>query len=122
YESHPIKPGDPVYAMTMVPRTGGAYAEYASVPAMFVARKPTSLSHVEAAGVPLAALTAWGAVVEVARAHEGQRILIHAGAGGVGHFAVHFAAFFGAHVIATGSPRNETWLRERGAREFVDYT
>jgi NADPH:quinone reductase-like Zn-dependent oxidoreductase len=122
YESHPIKPGDEVYAMTMVPRIGGAYAEYATVPAMFVARKPRALSHVEAAGVPLAALTAWGAVVDVAKAHEGQRILIHAGAGGVGHFAVQFASFFGAYVIATGSPRNEEWLRELGAREFIDYT
>lgn len=122
YEAHPIKPGDEVYAMTMVPRTQGTYAEYAAVPAMFVARKPRALSHVEAAGVPLAALTAWGAVVEVAKAHEGQRMLIHAGAGGVGHFAVQFASFFGAHVIATGSPRNEGWLRELGAREFIDYT
>ncbi len=122
YEAHPFKVGDEVYGMTMVPRIPGAYAEYASVPAMFLARKPRSLSHVEAAGVPLAALTAWAAVVDVAKAHEGQRILIHAGAGGVGHFAVQFAEFFGAHVIATGSARNEEWLRELGAREFIDYT
>ncbi|MDO7880931.1 NADP-dependent oxidoreductase [Antiquaquibacter soli] len=122
FESHPLKPGDEVYGMTMVPRIAGAYAEYAAVPAMFLARKPRALSHVEAAGVPLAALTAWGAVVDVAKAHEGQRILIHAGAGGVGHFAVQFASFFGGHVIATGSPRNEDWLRDLGAREFVDYT
>lgn len=121
YHGHPIKPGDEVYGMTMVPRFDGAYAEYLTVPALCVARKPKGLSHVEAAGVPLAALTAWGAVVEVAKAHEGQRVLIHAGAGGVGHFAVQFAAFFGAHVIATGSERNEGWLRELGAREFVDY-
>lgn len=121
YHGHPIKPGDEVYGMTMVPRFDGAYAEYLTVPALCVARKPKALSHVEAAGVPLAALTAWGAVVEVAKAHEGQRMLIHAGAGGVGHFAVQFAAFFGAHVIATGSERNEGWLRELGAREFVDY-
>ena len=72
--------------------------------------------------MPLAALTAWGAVVEVAKAHEGQRMLIHAGAGGVGHFAVQFASFFGAHVIATGSTRNVGWLRELGAREVVDYS
>lgn len=121
YAAHPLKPGDEVYGMTMVPRLDGAYAEFASVPAIALARKPKSLSHVEAAGVPLAALTAWGAVVEVAKAHEGQRILIHAGAGGVGHFAVQFGAFFGAHVIATGSARNLSWLRELGAREVVDY-
>ncbi len=122
YAAHPIKTGDEVFGMTMVPRLGGAYAEYLTVPATCLTRKPRALSHVEAAGVPVAALTAWGAVVDVAKAHEGQRILVHAGAGGVGHFAVQFAAFFGAHVIATGSPRNAGWLRELGASEVIDYT
>ncbi|PJJ55749.1 NADP-dependent oxidoreductase [Compostimonas suwonensis] len=122
YESHPLQPGDEVYGMAMVPRISGSYAEYVSVPSLSVARKPGKLSHVEAAGVPLAALTAWGMVVEVARAHEGQRILIHAGGGGVGHFAVQFAAYFGAHVIATGSSRNVGWLHELGAAQTVDYT
>lgn len=122
YAAHPIKVGDEVFGMTMVPRLGGAYAEYLTVPATCLTRKPRALSHVEAAGVPVAALTAWGAVVDVAKAHEGQRILVHAGAGGVGHFAVQFAAFFGAHVVATGSPRNADWLRELGASEVVDYT
>jgi NADPH:quinone reductase-like Zn-dependent oxidoreductase len=60
-------------------------------------------------------------VVEIAKAHEGQRILIHAGAGGVGHFAVQFAKFFGAYVIATGSARNVSWLQELGANEVIDY-
>lgn len=122
YEAHPIKPGDSVYGMTLVPHFGGAYAEYMSVPAPFLTKKPKALSHVEAAAVPLAALTAWGAVVEVAKAHEGQRMLIHAGAGGVGHFAVQFAEFFGARVISTGSDRNLSWLRELGAAEVIDYT
>ncbi|MEP6481334.1 MAG: NADP-dependent oxidoreductase [Rhodoglobus sp.] len=122
YESHPLKPGDEVYGMTMVPRFGGAYAEYLSVPAMCAARKPRALSHVEAAAVPVAAMTAWGAVVDVAKAHEGQRVLIHAGAGGVGHFAIQFANFFGAHVITTGSTRNASWLRQLGASEVIDYT
>ena len=121
YDSHPIKAGDEVYGMVMVPRFGGSYAEYLTVPAMSLAKKPAGLSHIEAAGVPLAALTAWGMVVEVAKAHEGQRILIHAGAGGVGHFAVQFASYFGAHVIATGSARNQEWLRELGAAETIDY-
>ena len=122
YEGHPFQPGDEVYGMAAVPRHGGTYAEYVAVPAMSLARKPKALSHVEAAGVPLAALTAWGMVVELAKAHEGQRILIHAGAGGVGHFAVQFARFFGAWVIATGSTRNVDWLRELGASEVIDYT
>lgn len=122
YESHPLQPGTAVFGMLPFPRTGGSYAEYAVVPSLSVARKPASLSHVEAAGVPLAALTAWGLVVETARAHEGQRILIHAGSGGVGHFAVQIAAYFGAHVTATGSGANAAWLRELGATVVVDYS
>jgi NADPH:quinone reductase-like Zn-dependent oxidoreductase len=122
YEGHSIKPGDEVYGMVMVPRFAGSYAEYVTVSSLSIAKKPRSISHLEAAGVPLAALTAWGMVVEVAKAHEGQRILIHAGAGGVGHFAVQFAKYFGAYVITTGSERNQTWLRELGAHEVIDYS
>jgi NADPH:quinone reductase-like Zn-dependent oxidoreductase len=121
YAAHPLRPGTEVFGMGMVPRMSGAYAEYLSVSSLSVIRKPASLSHVEAAAVPVAALTAWGMVVETAKAHEGQRMLIHAGAGGVGHFAVQFAAYFGAHVIATASARNGAWLRELGAAEVVDY-
>ncbi len=122
YESHPLQPGTPVFGMVPFPRSGGTYTEFAVVPSLSVARKPASLSHVEAAGVPLAALTAWGLVVETAHAHEGQRVLIHAGSGGVGHFAVQLAAYFGAHVTATGSARNGSWLRELGASVVIDYT
>ncbi len=122
YESHPFPAGTEVFGMVPTPRTPGTYAEYTVVPSLSLARKPASLSHVEAAGVPLAALTAWGLVVETALAHEGQRILIHAGSGGVGHFAVQFAAYFGAHVITTGSAHNLDWLRELGAAEVIDYT
>jgi len=121
YEAHPLQPGTEVYGMVPVPRAGGSYAEYLTANVLNVTRKPARLSHVEAAAVPLAALTAWGMVVETAKAHEGQRILIHAGAGGVGHFAVQFAAYFGAHVITTSSARNAGWLRELGAAEVVDY-
>jgi NADPH:quinone reductase-like Zn-dependent oxidoreductase len=92
------------------------------VSTLSVIRKPTVLSHIEAAGVPLAALTAWGLVVDVAKAHEGQKMLIHAGSGGVGHFAVQLASYFGAHVIATGSSKNVEWLRELGAAEVIDYS
>jgi NADPH:quinone reductase-like Zn-dependent oxidoreductase len=122
FEAHPIKPGDEVYGVVAVPRVSGSYAEYVSVQGMSIAKRPKALSHVEAAGVPTAALTAWGVVVEVAKAHEGQRMLIHGGAGGVGHFAVQFARFFGAYVIATGSPRSLPWLEELGANETIDYT
>lgn len=122
YETHPLQPGTPVFGMAAFPRSGGTYTEFAVVPSLSVARKPASLSHVEAAGVPLAALTAWGLVVETAHAHEGQRMLIHAGSGGVGHFAVQLAAYFGAHVTATASGANASWLRELGASDVVDYT
>ncbi|WP_159499233.1 NADP-dependent oxidoreductase [Microbacterium sp. 18062] len=121
YEAHPLPPGTEVYGMVPFPRTGGSYAEYVVVPSQSVARKPSSLSHVEAAGVPLAALTAWGLVVETAHAHEGQRMLIHAGSGGVGHFAVQLAAYFGAHVTVTASDRNADWLHELGAAVVLDY-
>lgn len=121
FEAHPLQPGTPVFGMAPFPRSGGTYAEYVVAPSMSVARKPSSLSHVEAAGVPLAALTAWGLVVETARAHEGQRVLIHAGGGGVGHFAVQFAAYFGAHVTVTASSGNAAWLRELGASVVIDY-
>ena len=122
YEAHPFPPGTEVYGMVPFPRSGGTYAEYAVLPEASVCPKPASLSFTEAAGVPLAALTAWGMVVDVARAHEGQRMLIRAGAGGVGHFAVQLAAYFGAHVTTTGSARNQGWLRELGASQVIDYT
>jgi NADPH:quinone reductase-like Zn-dependent oxidoreductase len=122
FEGHALNVGDEVYGMMSVPRGAGSYAEYVAVPSLQVTRKPRSLSLVEAAGVPLAALTAWGMVVELAKAHEGQRMLIHAAAGGVGHFAVQFARYFGARVTATGSTRNQGWLRELGASAVIDYS
>ncbi|MFN3707498.1 NADP-dependent oxidoreductase [Microcella sp.] len=122
YQAHPLQPGRRVYGMTMVPRLDGTYAEYAVVPEAFLTPAPTTLSPVEAAAVPLAALTAWGMVVDVARAHDGQRMLIHAGAGGVGHFAVQLAAYFGARVTATASQRNVGWLHELGASRVIDYS
>jgi NADPH:quinone reductase-like Zn-dependent oxidoreductase len=122
YEAHPLQPGTEVYGMVPVPRYSGSYGQYIAVPSLSIARKPPTLSHVEAAAVPVAALTAWGMVVELAKAHDGQRVLIHAGSGGVGHFAVQFAKYFGAHVTATGSTRNLEWLRELGASVAIDYT
>ncbi|KAA9089884.1 NADP-dependent oxidoreductase [Microbacterium radiodurans] len=121
YEAHELQPGTEVFGMLPFPRSGGSYAEYAVVPSLSVTRKPAGLSHVEAAGVPLAALTAWGLVVETALAHEGQRMLIHAGPGGVGHLAVQLASYFGAHVTATGSERNLPWLRDLGAEVAIDH-
>ncbi|GAB3039169.1 NADP-dependent oxidoreductase [Parafrigoribacterium mesophilum] len=121
FEAHPLHVGDEVYGMTAMPRSEGSYAQYLSVSSLSVTKKPARLSLVEAAAVPLAAMTAWGMVVDVAQAHPGQRMLIHAGSGGVGHFAVQFARHFGADITATGSAGNLDFLRELGAREVIDY-
>ena len=122
YESHPLQPGTEVFGVTTVPRCGGSYAEYVVVPALSVVRKPPRLSHVQAAAVPFAALTAWGLVVDLARAHDGQRMLVHGASGGVGHFAVQFATYFGSRVTATTSTRNVEWVESLGAIEVIDYT
>lgn len=114
--------GDEVYGMINFPAAhGGAYAEYAVAPAGHLAPKPPSLSHAEAAALPLAALTAWQALIETAGLRAGQRVLIHAAAGGVGHLAVQIAKARGAHVIGTASGGNEGYLRELGVDEFVNY-
>lgn len=117
-----LAPGDEVYAMPWFPRAAGGYADYVTAPARQWARKPASLDHVHAAAVPLAALTAWQALVDTAQVQAGQRVLITAAAGGVGHFAVQFARHLGAHVIATASAARHPWLKELGADESIDYT
>ena len=106
----------------MVPARRERYAEYVTAPARQFARKPAPVDHVHAAAVPLAALTAWQAVVDTAHVQAGQRVLITAAAGGVGHFAVQFARHLGAHVIATARAARHTWLKDLGADETIDYT
>ncbi|MFJ4191958.1 NADP-dependent oxidoreductase [Kitasatospora sp. NPDC089509] len=117
-----LKPGDEVYGMPRFPHAANAYAEYVTAPARQFARKPATLDHAHAAAVPLAALTAWQAVNDAAHVTAGQRVLITAAAGGVGHFAVQFARILGAHVIAVASAGRHGWLKELGAEEVVDYT
>jgi NADPH:quinone reductase-like Zn-dependent oxidoreductase len=112
--------GDEVYAYLSLQR-GGGYAEYAIVKVEEAALKPKRLPHMQAAGVPLAALTAWQALVDKADLQPGQTVLIHAGAGGVGHFAVQIAKARGATVIATASQRNHNLLYELGADRVIDY-
>ncbi|MFJ9031972.1 NADP-dependent oxidoreductase [Streptomyces sp. NPDC102274] len=119
---HTLQVGDEVYGMPWFPRQAGAYAEYVTAPARQFARKPASVGHELAAAVPLAALTAWQALVDAARVEPGQRVLVHAAAGGVGHFAVQFAKHLGAHVIGTARADKHDWLRSLGADELVDYT
>jgi NADPH:quinone reductase-like Zn-dependent oxidoreductase len=117
-----LRVGDEVYGMPWFPRAAGGYAEYVTAPARQFARKPATVGHEQAAAVPLAALTAWQALVDTAGVQAGQRVLIHAAAGGVGHLAVQFAKHLGAHVIATASGSRHAWLKEIGADETIDYT
>ena len=105
-----LTPGDRVMGMVGFPAAGGGYAEYALAAADELAIVPEELDLVAAGAWPLAALTAWQALFEVAKLDSGQKILIHAGAGGVGHLAAQFALERGAHVIATASAGNRDFL------------
>ena len=113
--------GDEVYAMLDY-GCDGAEAEFTIALPSELAPKPSTLDHVQAAAIPLAALTAWQALFVHARLAAGQTILIHGAAGGVGVFAVQLARHVGAHVIATASARNRDFLCELGADEIIDYT
>jgi NADPH:quinone reductase-like Zn-dependent oxidoreductase len=114
-----LKVGDAVYGY---PTFGGGWAQYVTVKEWEVAAKPKSLNFVEAAAVPMGALTAWQALVDVAKLQPGQTILIHGGSGGVGSFAVQIAKARGARVIATASTANQDLLKQLGADVVVDYT
>ncbi|WP_436789426.1 NADP-dependent oxidoreductase [Yinghuangia sp. YIM S10712] len=116
-----FRPGDEVYGMVGFPHPAGAYAEYLTAPPRQLARKPRNLTHVEAAALPLASLTAWQALVDTADVRPGQRVLVHAAAGGVGHVAVQIAKARGAYVIGTASAGKHELLRGLGADEMVDY-
>lgn len=113
--------GDEVYAMLDY-GCDGAEAEFTIALPSELAPKPRTLDHVQAAAVPLTALTAWQALFVHASLAAGQTILIHGAAGGVGVFAVQLARWADAHIIATASARNRDFLRELGANEIIDYT
>ena len=119
-----FKPGEEVYGFKdgRVAKTyRGTYAEYAVIPEKALARKPANLSHEEAAAIPLAASTAWKALVTSGKLKAGQRVLIHAGAGGVGIYAVQIAKALGAYVAATAGGRNQDFLRQLGADLPINY-
>ena len=115
-----FKPGDEVFGMRDV-QAGGSYAQYIAVRSDAIALKPRRLSHTQAAGVPLAALTAWSALFDHAELKRGQRVLIHAASGGVGVFAVQLAKLAGTEVIATTSTDNVELVRSLGADQVIDY-
>jgi NADPH:quinone reductase-like Zn-dependent oxidoreductase len=116
-----FKPGDDVFGMLPYPHGAGSHAEFVAGPARAFARKPGNIDHVQAGALPLAALTAWQALVDTAGLMDGQRVLIHAAAGGVGHLAVQIAKTRGAYVIGTASAGHHDLLRGLGADELIDY-
>jgi NADPH:quinone reductase-like Zn-dependent oxidoreductase len=102
--------------------SGGGYAEFATVPATLIAKKPAGISHEQAAALPVSGLTAWQALFDSGGLQAGQTALVAGGAGGVGHLAVQFAKHAGARVIATGSSRNRDFVLGLGADEYIDYS
>lgn len=116
-----FQPGDEVFGMLSYPFGHGSHAEYVTAPARTFAHKPVSLDHTQAGALPLVSLTAWQALVEYADVRPGQRVLIHAAAGGVGHVAVQIAKARGAYVIGTASAGKHEFLRSLGADEVIDY-
>lgn len=114
--------GDRVLGMPRFPREAAGYAEYVTAPSRQLVRTPDVLSDVEAGALPLAALTAWQALVDIAAVGAGDRVLIHAAAGGVGHLAVQIAKSRGAYVIGTARAAHHDFLSEIGVDEAIDYT
>ncbi|EST35791.1 NADPH:quinone reductase [Streptomyces roseochromogenus subsp. oscitans DS 12.976] len=114
-------PGDEVFGMLPYPYGHGSHAEYVIAPVRALTHKPASIDHTQAGALPLVSLTAWQALTEHADLKPGQRVLIHAAAGGVGHVAVQIAKARGAYVIGTASAGKHDFLREIGVDEPVDY-
>lgn len=117
-----FKAGDAVYSYLSISRGGGGYAEFAIAKDSETALKPKNISFEEAAAVPLAATTAWQALIDDGKINNGQTVLIHGGSGGVGSFAVQIAKAKGVKVIATASSEHQSTLKELGVDQAIDYT
>jgi NADPH:quinone reductase-like Zn-dependent oxidoreductase len=117
-----FEPGDEVFGMIRFPQEGATYAEYVAAPADQLLLKPPQLSHQEAAAIPLAAETAWQSLVHAAAIQPGERVLIHAGAGGVGHLAIQIAKAKDAYVLTTATEAKHPLLKAFGADQTIDYT
>ena len=115
-----FKIGDNVFTRPDITRNG-TYAEYVAVDENLVAKKPENLSFEEAASIPLVGLTSWQCLVDVADIKQGDKVLIHAGSGGVGSFAIQLAKSFGAWVVTTCSTRNVEFVKSLGADKVIDY-
>lgn len=116
-----FKEGDEVFGMPFFPRAASTYAEFVAAPSRQLALKPTSIDHAHAAAIPLAGLTAWQMLVDIADVQPGERVLVHGAGGGLGHLAVQIAKARGAYVIGTASAGKHELLRGLGADELVDY-
>jgi NADPH:quinone reductase-like Zn-dependent oxidoreductase len=114
------KPGDEVYGRPDISRNG-AYAEYIAVKEGELAQKPRSLDHVHSAAIPLVGLTAWQALFDAGGLQSGQKVLVHAAAGGVGHLAIQFAKLKGLYVAGTAGVRNQEYLKQLGCDLPIDY-
>lgn len=117
-----FRPGDEVFGMPLFPRTAAGYAELVAAPALHLARKPASLSHIEAAALPVVGLTAWQGLVDLGGVTEGDRVLIHGGGGGVGHVAIQIAKALGAYVVVTAGGSKREFAEDLGADEVIDYS
>lgn len=117
-----FKSGDKVFGMVNFFGNGKAYAEYVAAPAEHLALIPTGISFQEAAATTLAASTAYQALTEIGKVKKGDRVLIHAASGGVGHHAIQIAKYLGAYVIGTSSAKNRDFVLSLGADEHIDYT
>lgn len=117
-----FRPGDAVYGFPRFPHRAGTHAEFVAAPSRHFDHKPPSISHVEAAAIPLTGLTAWQALVDNAGLRAGQSVLIHAAGGGIGHLAVQIAKSLGAHVIGTARAGKHDFVRSLGADELIDYS
>jgi NADPH:quinone reductase-like Zn-dependent oxidoreductase len=117
-----FRPGDEVFGMPLFPRAAKGYAELVASPALHLVRKPASLTHVEAAALPIVGLTAWQGLVDLGGVTEGDRVLVHGGGGGVGHVAIQIAKAFGAYVITTAGGSKREFVEGLGADEVIDYT
>jgi NADPH:quinone reductase-like Zn-dependent oxidoreductase len=117
-----FKKGDEVFGLVKFPGNGRGYAEYVTAPADQLALKPSNVSFEEAAAATLAALTAWQSLVTYGKIQKGEKVLIHAASGGVGHYAVQIAKHLGAYVAGTASTANREFVLSLGADGFIDYT
>jgi NADPH:quinone reductase-like Zn-dependent oxidoreductase len=117
-----LRPGDTVFGLPLFPRPAGTYAELIAAPSRQFVTNPPNIDPLQAAALPLAGLTAWQALTDVADLRPGEQVLVTAAAGGVGHLAVQIAKHRGANVVATARPANHPFLQKIGVDRCIDYT